>query len=91
MKAFFRTNLDEPQPFMSQLAGQDAAHYRVGDQVEFKVGKRNVFHLEVIAKTHQPYRNSTLVELHMPKWQNETMSIREWSEWFQRHVLGREL
>lgn len=97
MEARFKTNLDLAQSFVTELGGRDldASDYQRGDLVEFTIDQsvgakldRRSFQLEVVARTHRPAAGDTLLELHMPR--SDTRSIREWEQWFKRHVLNRE-
>lgn len=97
MEARFKTNLDQAQRFVDALSGRDfdANDYHHGDLVEFTIDHsigakldRRSFQLEVVARTHHPTAGYVLIELHLPRhW---TQSIREWEQWFKRHVLNRE-
>lgn len=95
MKTVFKTNLDVAQPFLHQLAECDGSSFAVGDFVEFykNLGtdtKPDIrcFQLAVVARMHDLRAGRLVIELHMPRY--DTRSIREWMEWFERHMLGRD-
>ena len=104
MKAVFHTNLDLASRFVSDKFGwgtkYDARDFQLGDIVVIEVfvgsgHKTAGFELEVVARRHKFEAGTmstdayTEIELHMRR--SDTRSIREWSEWFERHVLGRDV
>lgn len=87
MKARFRTNLDAPQRWVSDLneRGLDSRDFAMGDHVAFvnATGNRE-FCLRVVQRKVYALGNFTEIELHLPA--HETRSIRDWEEWFKRHM-----
>lgn len=88
----FHTNLDLAQPFVRQLQG-NTERFEVGDCVRFSVdvgghaGVR-VFDLRVCARTFDVKSCRWVIELHLPT--APSRSIREWEEWFRRHIRGED-
>ncbi len=88
MSIRFRTNLDEAQPYLSQLSDYDGNLPPVGSRIEFAAFRRPAsFELEVVALTYVANAATWVVELHIPKT-FAGKSIREWMGWFARHVRG---
>jgi hypothetical protein len=84
----FRTNLDEAQPYLAQLSNYEGEPPPVGARIEFESFHRKAsFQLEVVALTYVAKNSAWDVELHIPKT-FAGQSIREWMDWFARHVRG---
>jgi hypothetical protein len=105
MKMHFHTNLDEAQrdvgDILPMLASGPYAHPipRVGERISIPFRRDNrvfSYELAVVAVRYEyPLSGSGIteasvrVELHIPQHQ-ASMSIADWTTWFNKHRKGRE-
>lgn len=92
MKIHFFTNLDEAKADVRRELSTWPTDIvpRVGERVRFPIQGpgRKVFDLEVVAVTYDATGIAVEadVELHIPSYLHK--SIKEWSEWLERHRSG---
>jgi hypothetical protein len=86
----FRTNLDEAQPYLSRLPDYHSFLPPVGSRIEFtSFHRKATFQLEVVELVFDMKAAQWIAELHIPKT-FAGQSIRQWMDWFRRHVNGEE-